>query len=444
MLPKYFSKPFRLLLAGLLFLSLQSAALAAGASALLAPEELKGYIDAGYKTPDGLKVVIIDVDGVTPAKVIKGALPMPQDDYFTEVRSDGPVAVPNMVASGPKMDAALSKAGIDGNTLVVVTGSDLTSNFIHRVWWTFSYWGFPNEKVKILDGADKYFAAKYPSYMETPKPVSVKPSDFSVRELPADNINAVRASLGEVFDGAVSGAFKADGTGEKVVIATMPPAIPVNAGGKEVMRVGNNGALTGIIHGSVQINTKNNKPSQYLNEDGRYKSPEEIAGLITAYPSGKTFLPEDKNKRIITHCIRAQSTMPHFFVIKELLGYKNTAAYDGSWIEWGNLAYYMPASPEEPFTTGQASTYLVWDDAKGAYKDASGKEVKASSLKKTGVFSNSKFDAGRYTDWLTLSGSDNDGEWVSAINVTTFNNSYKGAGREVNEADLLYKKNGGR
>ncbi len=405
-------------------------------SALLEPETLKEYIDLGHRTPDGRKVVIINVDGAIPANVIRGALPMPQNDYFTESRSDGPLVVGNMVASGAKMDAALRFAGIDGNTLIVITGANLTTNNIHRVWWTFSYWGFSNKYVKILNGANQYFASAYPEYMETPAAINVTPSTFSVKDLPGNNIDAVRAPLGEVIDDVKAGAYVADGSGVKILIPTMPASTPVMNGSAEVTKIANAGVIGGRIRGGTQLNVANNSPTQYVAENGKYKTPEEIAAAITTF-GDVHFLPADKMKRIIVHCGAGQSTSPHFFVIKEILGYANTAIYDGSWNEWGNLAMFIPSSAAETFARGTGavqSSYLTWDFSINNYIDSlTNAALNGNQLKNT-QFTNAAFDTSRYTDYLTLN-------VTGPADTLAFDNDYSGDAREINKADKEYQEN---
>ena len=86
-------------------------------SALIEAATLKSYIDAGYVTPDGKKVLILYVtpqaSGPTDSGSIKGAYFFNQEDYFMESRSDGPVTDNAMVASGEKVDAFLREFGID-------------------------------------------------------------------------------------------------------------------------------------------------------------------------------------------------------------------------------------------------------------------------------------------------------------------------------------------
>ena len=72
-----------------------------------------------------------------------------------------------MVASGKKMDTSLRELGIDGNTLVVITASSHTANTIHRVFWTFKYWGFSNKYVNMENKAHEQRMAIYELEIQT-------------------------------------------------------------------------------------------------------------------------------------------------------------------------------------------------------------------------------------------------------------------------------------
>lgn len=434
-------------------------------SALIEAETLISYIDAGYVTPDGKKVVILDVTGKTPKTVVKGAVPAPQNNYFTESRSDGVATIGNMVASGEKMDTSLRELGIDGNTLVVITSDNLTVSNVHRVFWTFKYWGFSNKYVKVLNGANQYISTlENGAYMETPVYRAIVPTTFSVKELPASKMDSYRASFGEVFDSAKNGLFKENGSGSSILIPTMPNSATVtNINGQVIARVANNSnAFAGRIRGATQLALDPSNPTDYGNnaklyikDDGRYKTAEEIMPLMTRYEAEgqkKEFLPEDKNRRIITHCGSGQSTAPHWFVIREILGYTNAAIYDGSWNEWGNFAtfyvndttqdFVTVVGAENPADNKTATNYLISNPATYTYQEYNTKTDISTSLAKSTVFKNVLWDTSFYTDYLVLRTNIAKGT-ASGSSLSAADNEYAGDGREINTADKNYQSGAG-
>ena len=129
-------------------------------SAIIEADQLKKYIDNGYKTDDGKKVLILHVtlqNGTLPEITIKGAYPFSQEEYLMEKRSDGVAPNGAMVASGAKVDKFLSKYGVDKDTVIVLTSHDLTNQMIYRTFWALKYWGFTNDNLKVLNGANYYF-----------------------------------------------------------------------------------------------------------------------------------------------------------------------------------------------------------------------------------------------------------------------------------------------
>ena len=429
-------------------------------SALIEAETLIDYINAGYKTPDGKKVVILDVSGTTPNSVVRGAVPAPQNNYFTESRSDGVAVIGNMVASGAKMDTSLRELGIDGNTLVVITASSHTTNNIHRVFWTFKYWGFSNKYVKVLNGANTYISTiENGAYMETPVYRAIIPTTFSVKDLPAEKIDSYRASFGEVFDSAKNGLFKEDGSGSSILIPTMANSATVTNNGQVIARVANNSnAFAGRIRGATQLaldpsnpTDYSNSASLYFNADGRFKTAEEILPLMTRYVGEgekAEFLPADKNRRIITHCGSGQSTAPHWFVIREILGYTNAAIYDGSWNEWGNFATFYVKDTAQDFVTvvgaknpadnKTATNYLISNPATYTYQEYNTKTDISTSLGKSSVFKNVLWDTSFYTDYLVLRTNIANGT-ASGSSLSAADNEYAGDGREINTADKNYQ-----
>ena len=81
----------------------------------------------------------------------------------------------------------------------------------------------------------------------------------------------------------------------------------------------------GRIPGSKNIYFEEN-----VQPDGTFKS---ISSLQHIYSSKKI----TSDKEIITYCRMGHRATLVWFVLSQLLHYKNVKLYDGSWTEWGNL-----------------------------------------------------------------------------------------------------------
>ena len=66
------------------------------------------------------------------------------------------------------------------------------------------------------------------------------------------------------------------------------------------------------------------------NEDGTFKSPQELAALYRS--AGVT-----PDTPVIAYCRIGERSSHTWFVLKELLGYPEVRNYDGSWTEWGSV-----------------------------------------------------------------------------------------------------------
>ncbi len=188
---------------------------------LLPPETLKSWIDAGLVNSTGYdRVVILDItsQAVYNAGHIPGAQ-LANNADINQNRQEGPAVDINMNADGQHMDAFIQKFGIDKNTTIVFTsglstptsspgaGNVLTAT---RAYWIFRYWGFPKEKLKVLDGINFSYGALYGLTTDaSPAPV---PSTYSVRNN-AGLRTDLRASLQDmisVAEGKVANAVPID------------------------------------------------------------------------------------------------------------------------------------------------------------------------------------------------------------------------------------------
>jgi len=230
---------FTLILALLLFCSILPAQAASNGS-LLEPVQLKKWIDHGYRTEKGERVVIINVvpspsdqlswfagDAKRLKQMVtarfgdrspqyhlivqleqKGELGhIPGSLYLTshaggEVadRSDGPMEAEHEVGTGPRIDVMLQKLGITPDDVLVLSSPQQNPWMVcaSRLWWTLYYWGFSPEKLRLLDGSNKGYAdAGYPLQKGIDQP-AVTPSHFSVAKLSTRRLH-IRVGLDEMI-----------------------------------------------------------------------------------------------------------------------------------------------------------------------------------------------------------------------------------------------------
>lgn len=176
-------------------------------NSLLSPQQLKAWIDNGYKDEKGNKVVIFDGSSAPnyTAGHIEGAFSVSYATDFCKTRSDGPIDVALMAPDGAQMDALVQKYGIDASSVVVFTGDSVI--WPARGYWTFRYWGFPQNHLFVLDGKattanSVWTAAGYA--LSTVTPALPTASTFGVHGSTA-NIDRVRAPLSEMMSVASGG-----------------------------------------------------------------------------------------------------------------------------------------------------------------------------------------------------------------------------------------------
>jgi thiosulfate/3-mercaptopyruvate sulfurtransferase len=84
--------------------------------------------------------------------------------------------------------------------------------------------------------------------------------------------------------------------------------------------------------------------AQAANEDGTFKSPDELRQLYAN--KGIT-----SDKDVIAYCRIGERSSFSWFVLKELLGFNNVKNYDGSWTEYGSVVgvpIENPAKARQP------------------------------------------------------------------------------------------------
>jgi thiosulfate/3-mercaptopyruvate sulfurtransferase len=202
----------------------------------------------------------------------------------------------------------MSRLGVLPETELVLYG-DFNNWFAAFAFWVFKYYG--HQRIKIINGGRKKWESENRSY--TKEVPQTTPSKY-ISSAPNEGIRAylddVKRTFGKPEFGLVDVRSQKEYRGE----ITAPPEYPM----EHAQRAGH-------IPGA-----KNIPWAQALNEDGTFKSAEELESLY----AGQDITPD---KHIICYCRIGERSSHTWFVLKYLLGYPSVRNYDGSWTEWGNM-----------------------------------------------------------------------------------------------------------
>ena len=206
-------------------------------------------------------------------------------------------------------EALLGKHGITNDTMVVFYG-DKNNWWACYAFWVFQLFGHTN--AAIMDGGRKKWelenretTREVPSYEATTYTAQQR-ADYRVRAF-RDQVLTHVQNEGPLVDVRSPGEFR----GELLHMPDYPQE--------------------GSIRGGHIPGAKNIPWSKAANEDGTFKSTEDLRAL---YEAENGFSPD---QNIITYCRIGERSSHTWFVLTYLLGYGNVRNYDGSWTEWGNL-----------------------------------------------------------------------------------------------------------
>ncbi|MEF9437822.1 MAG: hypothetical protein L0922_03415 [Candidatus Mariimomonas ferrooxydans] len=163
---------------------------------------LDDWINLGYNSGDPdhngyTKMVVIAVQTGSnyAAGHPAGAYLWAQNELRT-YRSDGVLSIKRNVATQPMQDVILQRAGIDGDTVVVLTSNNMMQ--LGLSYFSFRYWGWPKERLRVMNGLIKdYISAGLTWDTNTPAPVGS--TDTVCNEDQSTSVDEVRASLGEMM-----------------------------------------------------------------------------------------------------------------------------------------------------------------------------------------------------------------------------------------------------
>ncbi len=214
-----------------------------------------------------------------------------------------------------QFEKLMGSSGISNDTTVILYG-DNNNWFAAWALWQLKIYG--HEDVRLMDGGRKKWLSESRDLTQeppnpTPAAYRAKDPDYSIRAFLPEVQEASSRKGADLVDVRSPQEF----TGE--ILA--PPGLP------ETCQRG------GHVPGARNIPW-----AKACNEDGTFKSPEELKSLYGSV--GVT-----GQKPVIAYCRIGERSSHTWFVLKYLLGYRNVKNYDGSWTEWGNL---VAAAVEKP------------------------------------------------------------------------------------------------
>ncbi|MGY1770517.1 sulfurtransferase [Blastococcus sp. SYSU D00813] len=203
-------------------------------------------------------------------------------------------------------EALLSSRGIGNDDTVVLYGGN-NNWFAAYAYWYFKIYG--HRSVKLMDGGRKKWEldgrplSKDPVERPATQYTAGDP-DFSIRAFRDEVVAAIGTK--NLVDVRSPDEF----SGKILAPAHLPQ--------EQSQRPG---------HVPTAINIPWSKAA---NEDGTFKSDEELAKLYAEQGF-------DDSKETIAYCRIGERSSHTWFVLQELLGKKNVKNYDGSWVEYGSL-----------------------------------------------------------------------------------------------------------
>lgn len=226
------------------------------------------------------------------------------------------------IASRDALEAKLRAAGVNDDTTVILYGD--TNNWF-AAWgaWVLDVYGV--EDVKLLDGGRKLWEAEARELATSP--LALPAGSITLKEANP----ALRARIADVVE--------ASGSGSHVILDIRSPdeysgKLYAPEGSKE----------TAIRAGHV-TNAVNVPWGQAVQEDGRFKSVEELKAVYAAAGI-------DGTKPVITYCRIGERSSHTWFALTKLLGYE-VKNYDGSWTEYGNAVGVPVTNPAGTVWIGQ-------------------------------------------------------------------------------------------
>jgi thiosulfate/3-mercaptopyruvate sulfurtransferase len=208
-----------------------------------------------------------------------------------------------------KFEKLMSKSGISNDTTVVFYG-DKSNWWACYAFWIFKLFG--HRDVRVMDGGRLKWEKEGRELSR-----DVPAAKRAKYEAPERNDKKIRAFKNEVLRHSeaklplIDVRSPAEYSGERTHMPDYPQE--------------------GVLRGGHIPGAKSVPWARAANpEDGTFKDAKELKAI---YEGEAKLKPADK---VVAYCRIGERSSHTWFVLSQLLGYKNVKNYDGSWTEWGN------------------------------------------------------------------------------------------------------------
>jgi len=332
-------------------------------SGIITPKQLTKYIDNWSKNkPKGVegRLVIIQAGATSDGRFLKNngrdvityQIPAGGSCDPSYVRHDGVSNVPGAMITGEKMDGMINMFHLDPKkdfVLFAVGEGSTSMREVVRSAWSLVYWGWSKKRLAILNGSVDYDFSEHSGLdnylVDTPNTPPSVPSKFTMNSLNTDRTDR-HIYIDKMMKIASSrrqrGYFIADarGTDEYNGLKKSKTADKTCGPNHDEQCYS---PFQGHIRGAVDFPYTDllvlNDQESDVNGDGKidkndasfkFKSPSMLKSLYRK----KGYRRGDK---VITYCRTGRKATLLSYTSEMVLHYK-VAMYDGSWIQWGEMA----------------------------------------------------------------------------------------------------------
>lgn len=329
-------------------------------TALITAAQLKTWVDAGLvnKAAGYERVVILDISenpfvaGSTTVRDVDSAnayyttghIPGAQlisggsNAFQDHTRAEGPLSITGaMVATGAVMDKIIQDAGIDENTTIVFTTNTTAALNLTRPYTTFRYWGFPKNRLKVLQGGNA--AWNTAGYSLTSQVSTVTKSTYGVAQNGKTNINTdMRVSLPEMI--TYVKAIVAGNTDNVTILDTVRYTTGTQISSTtDLLDTTKYTPFDGAVKGSYSFPLGGGVSGLTFKTANEIKTAISAATASNNTPFGDA--SRDATKTFITMCRAGNNASQAYFLLDGIAYYNSSVDvkwYDGSLGQWNLMA----------------------------------------------------------------------------------------------------------